>query len=393
MARIKSATNEKDPATGRPLSAGVSYRGPHQYRVRPMLGGKRVTKTFETDSAARKWLAGKAAEVTTGTYVDRRSLDKSTMADLVRRFEAECMQDDGERRGASSDRGHIPSVLNDPLSSIVLAELQPSHIRGFRDRQLEAGYAKGTVVKRMNLLQSIIAHARSEWDVPLKENPATATAVKRPKNADKKRKRRLVGPTSPEIKDAVALGEPPPIDEEARILAALAGSKYPHDTLLFLWGTVQAMRQGESCAMIWSDIDLDRKLVEVHGRFRQGVKSADSAEELGPEIRLLMPGAVRILLGMIADTNPDPGELVFKVGGQNAFKTRFGRLLKKTGIKNFRYHDLRHEGTTRIVKRFKNAQDAMRVTGHRGIKSMDRYYHPDLSEMAHGAEEDDARFA
>lgn len=53
-----------------------------------------------------------------------------------------------------------------------------------------AGYAAATVVKRFNLLASIIQHAISEWDIAI-INHASGRVVKRPEGADKKRNRHL----------------------------------------------------------------------------------------------------------------------------------------------------------------------------------------------------------
>lgn len=63
MARIKSAENAKDPATGRPLPDGVSCRGPRQYRARKLVSGQRITRTFDTARLARAWLEETSVKV------------------------------------------------------------------------------------------------------------------------------------------------------------------------------------------------------------------------------------------------------------------------------------------------------------------------------------------
>jgi integrase len=259
-------------------------------------------------------------------------LDKSTVSELVQRFVDERMQDGGERRGAAEDRGHIPALKGDAIGTLPLSKLTPASVREFRDRQIKAGFAKGTVVKRMNLLAAIISYARAEWDIPLTENAASGESVKRPKGADKKRNRRLRAPSSSAIQAALDAGEEPPKHEEQRMLDALKGTPYKHDVLITRWAIAQAMRQGESWALLWGDIDLERKIVEVHGRHREGVKTSDDAEELGPELRPLMPEALTILREIMGDRKPKPGEHVFDVGPQQAFKVRWGRMIAKAGL-------------------------------------------------------------
>ncbi|MFT8805452.1 MAG: hypothetical protein ABF876_07600 [Acetobacter aceti] len=83
-------------------------------------------------------------------------------------------------------KGHIPAILQDEIAQLPLVDLTPTAVRGFRDRLAEK-YSAATVVKRLNLLAAICQHAIAEWDLPFSKNPATATAVKRPVDADKKR--------------------------------------------------------------------------------------------------------------------------------------------------------------------------------------------------------------
>ncbi|WP_332349974.1 hypothetical protein [Asaia spathodeae] len=55
---------------------------------------------------------------------------------------------------------------------------------------LSDGYAPATVVKRLNLLASIVQRAISEWDIHT-VNHASGRVAKRPQGADRKRNRRL----------------------------------------------------------------------------------------------------------------------------------------------------------------------------------------------------------
>lgn len=77
-----------------------------------------------------------------------------------------------------------------PIADLKLSRLTVPAVRGFRDRQGK-DLAAATVVKRLNLLASILNHAMSEWDVPLSLNPASGRMIKRPTGADRKRNRRL----------------------------------------------------------------------------------------------------------------------------------------------------------------------------------------------------------
>ena len=45
------------------------------------------------------------------------------------------------------------------------------------------------------------------------------------------------------------------------------------------------------------------------------------------------------------------------------------------------FHDLRHEATTRLARKL-DVLDLSRMTGHRDLKSLRRYYNPAAEEIA-----------
>jgi len=148
----------------------------------------------------------------------------------------------------------------------------------------------------------------------------------------------------------------------------------------------QATRRGEAMGVRWRDVDLDAKVFAVHGREGRGTKNAESREELEPEMRPLMPEAIAVLRSVLPkEGRPDPDALVFPIGDATAFSVRFGRMMKRAGLMDLTFHDLRHEATSRIARRYPNPLDLKRVTGHEDLKSLDRYYKPDLTELAERA--------
>ena len=82
--------------------------------------------------------------------------------------------------------------------------------------------APATVLKRMNLLSSITKHARGEWRIPMREDPATADNARGTAHSDVKRTRRLNEAPAAEVAGTLASGENAPLDEDARLLAAVA---------------------------------------------------------------------------------------------------------------------------------------------------------------------------
>ncbi|MFT8420089.1 MAG: site-specific integrase [Gluconacetobacter sp.] len=359
--RAVSAASRVDPATGKPLPKGVSYRGPRQYMARKVVDDRRVQQTFSTAALARRWLTETAAKAELGQFTDTRALDTQTIGDLVSRYATECMAG----RGADLT-GHVPAILRDPdLPSVRLSRFSPADVRGWRDRMMAADYAPATVVKRMNILAAVIQHAISEWDIAI-VNHASGRVVKRPDGADKKRNRRLDGGADDDGRT-----------EFDRLIGVMETSPHPDDVWLIRWSIEQGTRRGEAMGLRWGDVDLERRTIHLGGESGK-TKTHKHQEEHGPEVRPLTPGARRLLLEKLAayPTPPRSTDLVFSVGTEAAFSVRYGRMVKRAGLPNLTFHDLRHEATSRLARLLPNPLDLKRVTGHRDLKSLDRYYQP-----------------
>ena len=95
-----------------------------------------------------------------------------------------------------------------------------------------------------------------------------------------------------------------------------------------------------------------------------------------------MPRAVDLLLAHRGEKELDPQALIFSAGTQASFKTRFGRMAKRAELTDLQFHDLRQKATTWPALLYPNPLDLMGTTGHKGVKSLNRYYVPDLSDLA-----------
>jgi hypothetical protein len=152
-----------------------------------------------------------------GLFVDRTEAERLTLRKTIERYQEEILGEDSEKRGSEKERGHLKIVLEDPVCNIRMASLASADLAKFRDRVKAADYAPATVVRRLNLIETIIEHARREWRIHLSENPARM--VKRPAGADRKRDRVFAPP--PERSTAsIPADEFATKSEEERLLAA-----------------------------------------------------------------------------------------------------------------------------------------------------------------------------
>lgn len=360
MARPRS-TDITDPTTGKPLPQGVAYRGPGQYRARKLVDGRRVTKTFTKALHAQRWLAEVEVDHSRGLFLDRTEAERQTLGDLIRRYQEEVLGSDSEKRGADKERGHLKIVLQDAVCQIRMARLRPTDLAQFRDRMKSLEYAPATIVRRLNLIQTIIQHARREWDVNLAENPAQM--VKRPTGADRKRDR--------VFQDVIPAEMVSPLTEEERLLNACDADANPLLGPIVRFAITTAMRQGEIVGLRWEDINWGKNTALVRGAAGTITKNGDVREIP------LLPGALAVL----TDLDPRKDGPVFPID-QNVLKMRYRRVVRKAGIADLTFHDLRHIATSRLARIYTNPLDLKRVTGHRDLKSLDRYYHATAADLA-----------
>ncbi|AGH84313.1 Shufflon-specific DNA recombinase [Ralstonia pseudosolanacearum FQY_4] len=65
-----------------------------------------------------------------------------------------------------------------------------------------------------------------------------------------------------------------------------------------------------------------------------------------------------------------------------AVKRAFIRTRERAGIRNFHFHDLRHEATSRLFEKGLNVAEVASVTGHKDTRMLMRYTHLDASKLA-----------
>ncbi len=363
----KRSSDVIDSATGKALPEGVAYRGPSQYRARKLVDGHRITKTFTKAGLAARWLNEIEVDQGRGVFVDRTQAARTTLGNIIRRYQDEILGEDSDKRGAEKEWGHLKIVLEDKVCDIKMASLSSADIAKFRDRMKELDYAPATIVRRLNLIQTIIQHARREWAIHLSDNPAQM--VKRPGGADRKRDRIFRAATvenqNPESTELQLHSE------EERLLKACDEDTNQLLGFIVRFAIHTAMRQGEIVGLRWKDIDLAKHTAIVRGATQDVTKNGEVREVP------LLPDAVRLLSSL----GPSTDGPVFHID-QNVLKMRYRRAVRRAAINDLTFHDLRHIATSRLAKIYPNPLDLKRVTGHRDLKSLDRYYHATAEELA-----------
>ena len=65
----------------------------------------------------------------------------------------------------------------------------------------------------------------------------------------------------------------------------------------------------------------------------------------------------------------------------NAVRLAFEHLRTRAGLADLHFHDLRHEGISRLFEKGLNVIEVSTVSGHRDLKMLKRYSHLRASDI------------
>ena len=78
---------------------------------------------------------------------------------------------------------------------------------------------------------------------------------------------------------------------------------------------------------------------------------------------------------------PKKGEYVFPTS-DCAVRHAWDRLVKRAGIENLRFHDLRHEAVSRFFEMGLSIPEVASISGHKDYRVLASYTHTNISDLA-----------
>jgi integrase len=314
--------------------ATIDQRGKRSWRARVRLPGyDDKTRTFDTRAQAEAWAERIERELQNGHDTIPNLHAEPTLAEALERYEKEITKD---KKGQEQERRRIAQWRRRELSKLKLSKLSTQHLVTFRNERISAGAKRSTVRLDLALISHLFTIARKEWGLTYLANPV---ANVRQLKADKWRDRRLSA------------------EEFARFERALETCYNRAIPVNVRFALETAARKSELLKLLWSDIDLKRRVMIL-----RDTKNGDDRRVP------LTTKAVELL-----DQLPR-GELerVFPITS-NAITAAWRRILVRAEIEDFRYHDLRHEATSKLFERGLEIMEVQRITGHKTLSMLLRY--------------------
>ena len=301
-------------------------------------------------------------EVLAGNSKVLQKLKQVTLSELAARYLEYAKS---SKRSWDRDIVSLKNILNmvidnKKLGDYAVDSIKVAHIQKYqvlRKRELNERYAaRGIAVEDRNFATcnrelACLRHIFNmgiEWEL-LSKNPVVSKAIK----FDKERSR---GRT---LED----------DEFFRLLKVCTGQLYQ----IVIVALNTGMRRGEILGLKWENVKVDQGKIEV--------KHTKTDEDRFIPINAFL----RSLLGSMPRRS---GYLfVNRQGGKmSSIKTAWGNAIRKAGIEDFHFHDLRHTVATRLARAKVTESVIAMIHGHKRSTMTARYINPHWDEMAEAVE-------
>lgn len=304
--------------------------------------------SFTTREEAEKTLKQLEANRALSIFRDFAAATKVTLAELMQRYIEEVAH---RHKGGGIEAGRLRKLIRtEDFVDKPLASLSTEDLQDFVYARLEE-VEPATVDREVDVISQVLNYSAKVWKIAPSENPLEG--LQRPRYFNE-RSRRLRG------------------DEEERLLAAARADENPYVEPLIILALATAMRRGELLGLQWENIDFARR-----SAFLPETKNGRSRS-----VPLPMQAVV------VLQALPRSGDFVFPISANALKKAFFNRVIPASGVEDFRFHDLRHEATSRLAESGKfSLIDLQAVTGHRDVRMLMRYSHLCTQKLAEKADE------
>jgi len=258
---------------------------------------------------------------------------------------------------------------------IKVRDIRVGNLRAYRNHRLRSttkgggNVNIGTVNREMNTLRAMLNEAKiNDW---ITTNPFS-----------KARPGELISTADEQPRETTLTYE-----QEQRLLKACEGEDRRHLKALVIAGLDTGARKGELLRLTWPQVDFEngviKALISYKGKngtlLKRDVVMTERLRRTLLDLRRKKPiKAFRRL-----KSGKKPFELLV-FGVTKGVRRSWAGACRQSGLKGFRFHDLRHSAGTRLSETLPVVQVG-KVLGHRNPKTTNRYINPDHEVLVKAA--------
>ncbi|WOE42060.1 site-specific integrase [Acinetobacter chinensis] len=332
------------------------------------LANFKESKTFNSMRLAQKWLAMREEEIEENPEIllGRSDVTNITLANAIEKYLDEVGNEYGRTKTYC-----LRLIQKFPIAQYIITKIRPADISEHVALR-KGGYAKldlkpiatSTLQHELLHIRGVLSHASVMWDVNVDLagfDKATAQLRKTRQISSSGKRDRL--PTTAELKKLTEY-----------FYRKWQKPVYSYPMHLIMWFAIfSCRRESEITEMLLADYDEDNEVWKV-----RDLKNPNGSKGNHKEFNVLEPCQKMIELLQRKDVRKrmlkrgyDKDLLIplspRTIGGE------FRNACKLLGIEDLRFHDLRHEGCTRLAEQGLTIPQIQQVSLHDSWGSLERY--------------------
>jgi integrase len=304
----------------------------------------REAQTFDRKPAANAWIVKREAELKRPGGLERN--EDPTLAAVIDRYIAE------SKNVVHGTKAQVFKTLkNSDLGEIKCSEITSRALVSFA-QELNKSMEPQTCGNYFSHLSNIFTVARPAWDYPLsRQEFDDAITVLKKLGLIRKGGERDRRPTLEELDRLM---------EHFGRIRENRPSSIPMQKIV-AFAIFSTRRLEEITLLRWDDLDDDRILVR---------DMKHPGDKIGNNVYCELPPEALAIAKSMPRVKPE----IFPFS-TDSISAAFTRACKILGIEDLRFHDLRHEGISRLFEMGRTIPQVAAVSGHRSWTSLKRYTH------------------
>lgn len=311
-------------------------------------GHKSISETFPTKAQAVAWARKIEAEMDARRFNDTRGLANLTLKELIDWY----IEEIGSAQPFGKNKTAVLKMWLRDHGHISLADITSDYLTTFVRNRRKTGASGVTISIDLIYLANVLKSARDLKKLPISLEPVTSARSNMAHlKISTKGKERARRPTKEEIASICAY-----LDKRSTIPM--------RDIINF--AIESAMRIDEITRLRWIDLnEIDRTII-IRNRKHPRQKAGNDQEVP------LLGATYEIIKRQPRPAHITPECRIFPVKTATV-TTIFPRAKNALGIKDLHFHDLRHEGVSRLFEQGYQIHEVALVSGHRDWKMLARY--------------------
>jgi integrase len=337
------------------------------WRVQVRRKNRYVAETFRRRKDGEEWALDMECNIDrSGSPKPRTAVKARTFGDIID-LHVQDMHEVG--RPPRRSKAAVMEALKESLGSVKLPRLDRERLIEFGRKRAKEGAGPATLAIDMSFIRTVATHAAAVHGIEVSaEEVRLARFALKHLGLIGKSDERDRRPTQDELDELIEYFETNPrqVIPMGRIVR---------------YAVATTLRQEEICKPEWPLVDMKKRLVVI--RDRKDPRNKEGNHQKVPLLNLTGYDAWEVVLQQRIVTR---GHGRVFPHNHKSVSSAFTRACDELKIEDLHFHDLRHEGTSRLFEAGLPIEKVALVTGHKDWRQLQRYTNlkvEDLLKLQH----------